>query len=1258
MRTPKKPLSVKALIGFCGLVVLLTSSSALCTHIATGVNAEEAVEVVSSDALSARLNVRLSAVDIEKVAGWGGYERVQLSLPEEPFVGTTSEPGSPELPLVTKVLAIPDAGNVAVKILSADYREYAGHSIVPVQRPQPRGEPGEPTIPAVDEEVYSRDQFYPLKIAWVGPPGIMRDLRLVTLSVAPVQFNPKRGVLRVYSEIKLEVNFGGGSTVNLKHSPTTHVSRAFALIYKSLVANYEYLDLQQSGEGKYWIIAHDDFMDDINLSRFVEWKRMKGFEVVINSLSEIGTNPSYAQIYNFIYDTYHSWEVKPDYLLLVGDVYIGSGKEFPTQHYYNNYGDGASDNYYAFLQGFDYFPEVLIGRLPVDNVVELGAVVQKTLDYEMEPYMDQTHWYKHAIVSCGQDDWSGFVSPKFIKMWCRERLFEVGFTQVDTVFRYNYNRELGNLLQLIDNGVGFINYRGWGRPDGWTSPGFSSGHIFQLSNGRMAPIMTSIVCGTGDFTVDECFGEYWVITEGKGGPGFIGNTNHDAHTRWTNAIDCGLYWGLTRDSLETLAQIMLEGKMNLYRSFPNDQSSSGQVALYFNTYNVLGDPDLSLWIDIPREMVVFHEESIPFGVNTFPMTVYDQSAGPLSGAMVTLYKPGELFERQLTGESGKVEMYMPCSTPGSVKLTVTKQGFIPYIADIEVESQSKVVGHLSHEIDDDNSGGSQGDDDGKINPGETIELPVTLKNYGTSEVATGVTAQLSCPLDFITVLDDLVSFGDIAPGGSAPGQSSFRFSVAQDATYTALVPLKLSISATNGGSWESTIREVISAPYLEVVDFIVDDEGQYNPDGVADPGEEVDLILEVQNSGDKPASNTDITLSSDDEAVQIIISLAPFGDIAPGGTARNDSYPFRVRIAPETFPGHQINLELAVTSEEGDHSQNFGLVVGTVSSDDPVGPDNYGYYIFDDTDYYYADAPTYNWIEIDTFTWDHLPIPDDEARTVALPFPFKYYGEEYTQLTICDNGFVAMGETWWANFLNSHIPGPQNAPAMIAPFWDDFKGSGYYAKPTDVYYHHDLFLHAFIVGWPYARDDDNGQYQTFEIVFNDPGYYPTNTGDGEIIFQYKTVRSPSSVSVGMCNQAQHDGLQYLFDNHYHPGAASLGNERALKITTGTWDVTGVKHKGEMPTCFSLRQNYPNPFNPVTTIYYELAHQRPQATMLAIYNLRGQTVRVLLEKAQPAGRYQIAWDGKDQRGNEVASGVYFYRLTSGDYREARRMVLVR
>jgi len=101
---------------------------------------------------------------------------------------------------------------------------------------------------------------------------------------------------------------------------------------------------------------------------------------------------------------------------------------------------------------------------------------------------------------------------------------------------------------------------------------------------------------------------------------------------------------------------------------------------------------------------------------------------------------------------------------------------------------------------------------------------------------------------------------------------------------------------------------------------------------------------------------------------------------------------------------------------------------------------------------------------------------------------------------------------------------------------------------------------------------------------------------------------------------------------------------------------GAEEKDIVPTVYSLAQNYPNPFNPETNIEFSLPSD--QDVNLAVYNLLGQQVRTLVNGRVVAGTHTAHWDGKNERGIDVPSGIYFYRLFTSEFAQTNKMVLVR
>ena len=88
------------------------------------------------------------------------------------------------------------------------------------------------------------------------------------------------------------------------------------------------------------------------------------------------------------------------------------------------------------------------------------------------------------------------------------------------------------------------------------------------------------------------------------------------------------------------------------------------------------------------------------------------------------------------------------------------------------------------------------------------------------------------------------------------------------------------------------------------------------------------------------------------------------------------------------------------------------------------------------------------------------------------------------------------------------------------------------------------------------------------------------------------------------------------------------------------------------------QNFPDPFNTNAQVKYALANDQEQQTKLIIFDLLGKQTKTLVNKKQPAGFYQVSWDGKDDSGASVASGVYFYKLSSGSFVSIKKLTVLK
>jgi len=94
----------------------------------------------------------------------------------------------------------------------------------------------------------------------------------------------------------------------------------------------------------------------------------------------------------------------------------------------------------------------------------------------------------------------------------------------------------------------------------------------------------------------------------------------------------------------------------------------------------------------------------------------------------------------------------------------------------------------------------------------------------------------------------------------------------------------------------------------------------------------------------------------------------------------------------------------------------------------------------------------------------------------------------------------------------------------------------------------------------------------------------------------------------------------------------------------------------IPENYSLSQNYPNPFNPETHIQFAIP--KAEQVRITVYDLQGKLVRTMVNERKAAGTYSVVWNGRDENGVKVTSGVYFYRIDAGEFSMTKKMVLMK
>ncbi|MCF7920245.1 MAG: T9SS type A sorting domain-containing protein [Candidatus Cloacimonetes bacterium] len=1080
---------------------------------------------------------QLTRGEIELTFHLDGFEMEQLERDGEqyqrishPESGSLLETGMPDLPVFTILLAIPGRGMVELDYATGSAEKMSGIKLYPQENWQDRGDASSDQFNK-NEEYYRSGRIYPETSVTTSGAAIMRDLRILPVSVTPMQYNAAREELEIYNEITIHITVSGNGGVNEKDESSI-ISRVFEPIYRSSILNYADFIGRPSYQQPTLLFVIRDMTDALEALEYLkDWKVQKGFNVVVATTSETGTTNT--SIKSYIQNAYDNWENPPEYVCFCGD---GSGTySLPTW--------GQGDHSYAILDGTDLLEDVMLGRLPFQNISTFQVLISKIFSYEKYPYMDDTDWYSEAVLA-GDPSLSG-PSMVFTCQSVKELMLDYpdNFNENDCfteIYSGSFSSQINN---AINSGVSYMVYRGYLGMSGWGPGG--------QNNGYMMPFATLFTCATGSWvsgTADsEEFMQMGTTTLPNGAIGAVGTATAGTHSCFNNAMTLGVFGSIFRDDVFTMGGALMRGKYYLYWTFP--QNPSGYVGTFSEWNTLMGDPSLELWTDVPEDLNVINSSTIATGSNYLPVTVRSSTNEPLEGAWVTLTNEDEtFFTTEFCNTAGEVLLDLDGAGEGEYDLVVTYHDFIPHLATIEIAQEEQYVDFDSVVYDDSETGNNNGE----LNPGETLQVIPVFHNYGSSSVS-NVVVDFSLMHGYMSLYSDEMVIGDIAAGGIVSPESGIDLMIAEAALDGMQGCLEMVISDSDGNEWTSW-------HYLNIAGVNLFANAYEAAGGDLEPGVETEIYFTLENLGTMPAENIQAQLVCQNPRLVITDSLGVFGSIAAGEEGDNSGDTFTVMPSVTIIPGTQLEVELHLSNADGYFQvSRIVLPVGEVEVTDPLGPDEYGYWCYDDEDLGYENCPTYNWIEIDPDlggegTLINLNDNGDggDIELIALPdeFTLSFYGLEYDEITVCSNGWIAPGFQEGANFMNHAVPGPEGPSPMIAAFWDDLD-----VNSGNVCWYFDEAEHYVVVEWSECDNGDTGSEETFEIILYDPNYYQTMTDDCLIKMQYKTITNNNAGSypsnhgqyctVGLENETSLIGLQYTFNNTYPMAAKHLENEMAI-----------------------------------------------------------------------------------------------------------------
>jgi len=709
-----------------------------------------------------------------------------------------------------------------------------------------------------------------------------------------------------------------------------------------------------AGDGLYLVITTPEYADAC--APLLAWKQEKGLPVRLVTTTETGTDN--AGIRTWLREAYATWDVPPEYVLIVGDV-----EDIPSWSLSEN----VTDHPYTLMDEDDWLPDLMLGRMPVESVYEATTVINKTVAYEKTPYRDDEGWFTRQLMVAGN---YGSDTPVSTVTWVGEQLEELGFEPATHVSFPPLFNGVYPITQSLEEGVSMVVYRGWAYGTaGWEPPHFTVADIPNVDNGAMLPVVMSFVCLNGNFAHDQpCFGEVFLRqgtpTEPRGAVAFIGNGEHWSHTRYNDAMAISYFENIASPGITDLGRLVLAGKLRFMDYFPHEMSfaeyGEESVEFYLHIYNLLGDPELNFWRGDTAELSVSHDATCAPEATRFDVTVTEaDGTTALVGARIGIVQGGVLIGAAHSGADGVAHVpLVGLVDTAPVTVTVTHSDRFPYQTAVTVVQPAAhlVVSGLSWTSD-----GTWGNGDNVVNPAEVLFVHPEITNTGTA-AATGISLTLAiegpCGIDQATF-----TLPDIAAGSThqCVDDEQFIFGLLTNADNGTEIRLLIDI-AHDAGLDRSEETLIVGGPTIDVANLAV------GGDGFLRQGQNNEITLTVTNAGGLPLVGGHARMNLVTPGIGTVVTqTVDMPDVAPGATVAA-SAPFVLGLDADVPTGRGVTLQFVISDDGEWYQANIHreLIVGDVDAGAPIGPDTYGYYAIDSADIDYpASVPEYRWTHLD-----------------------------------------------------------------------------------------------------------------------------------------------------------------------------------------------------------------------------------------------------------------------------------------------------
>ncbi len=1145
---------------------------------------------------------------------------------------TWGNPGEPELSWIGVKLLLPlnqeatdvivHRSNPSVYTLDKPINPLQQQYPLSQEMIMPRNQP--------DSRIYNVDKVFPERADNGIRTEFLAGHPIAFTAICPFDYNPLRGELTFYRNISVEVRTASSARA---------IEASRFLKQDGFISQYLRRSVDNQNEVPQYTHRTDgyEYVIVIDQAKLTQWTPLKdlytdrGYTVLLKPIQEIYNEytgvDNQDKIRNYFIDMYANNSLR--YALLAGDtdviphrgLYVNFSQagqvdaDIPADMYYSCLDGNWNNNgnsYWGEMYEADLAPEFAIGRFCYNNDTEIANFINKVMMYQIAPVENTIK--SSAFV--GEYLWDG-------PTWGGDYMDEMiggssmhGYTTVGVPTDWNtptlYDRTYGyengwggtQIRALLSAGHNLVNHLGHSSTTynmRLNNNGVTANTITNNGGNQNFSIYFTQGCYAGAFdNRDTNVGQYVgdCITEKftSIATSAVGMISHSRYGWGMQGSTNGASQYFHRQYIDAIfgESINALGYTLVDAKIDNIPFISNSPVMYWVTYQTNLIGDPLMMIWSDTPQNITAQ--LPSLWNVGVNSYQIQTNAP--HASFRLFSGNNLVYETTANHSGLIAIDMIQSlAPGNYSLFINAPNYYAYQTSIFVEvSEMPYIVCNSFDFSNDSD---------LFQAGDIVSMSFNIANVGTNNLIEPGTLILSSNSSFITILQNTISFDPVNAGASSVVTDAFSFQLNSNFTDGAVVTLVLTAHYQTYSTTSSTTI-TLNAPVLALSSYQI-----HNVANLILPGHAPQVSFTITNTGSGYAYSPMLILMPNDPNVSVSTHEVMLPEVTPGGTL-NVPYAFTLTIGANAEIGSTVTIGYYLTGENGSgHEGNFSFHIGMMV------------YTF----------------ENDMQNWT--------TQAPNTQFTNQWHRSSARNYTNDGSFSVKFGGEGTGQYANSAYG------ALISPEME-------LGTNSQLHFYHwmDAETHTTAgMCW------DGGLVQ---ISINGGTWTQITPIGGYPYRIYSNPASPFAANTYVYS-GSHDWQEAIFDLSAYSGSARIrflfGTDGA--VTGEGWYIDDIRIESDYVSIDELVQipqnyqlsNYPNPFNPTTNISFSIP--AANSVSLVIYNLKGQKVKSMLsDKEFTPGTHTVSWDGRDELGSHVSSGVYFYKLITPAKTLTNKMLLLK